>query len=268
MEDIRESELWDIHLRKKIKLIIAVRERIRRRWVENHVGLGNVVAGGTMLDPSVLTIGFARRFATYKRADLIFHDLGRLKNLLNDPWRPLQIIFAGKAHPADDPGKQILQRIFKFAQDPELGGRIAFVEDYGEELAQYLVHGVDVWLNNPLPPLEACGTSGMKASLNGALHLSILDGWWPEAFNGHNGWAFGGEEASDRDAQDAANLYAILEQKVVPLYYKVNDEGVPLDWVKMMKAAIKSNGPLFSARRMVKEYSQKFYQPALSAAAK
>ena len=154
-------------LRKKIKLINAIRERIRRRWVEERVGLGNVVAGGAMLDPSILTIGFARRFATYKRADLIFHDLERLKKLLNDPFRPLQIIFAGKAHPADDPGKQILQRIFNLARDPELGGRIAFVEDYGEQLAQYLVHGVDVWLNNPRPPLEACGTSGMKAAING-----------------------------------------------------------------------------------------------------
>jgi starch phosphorylase len=150
--------------------------------VEDRIGLGNVVAGGTMLDPSVLTIGFARRFATYKRADLIFSDLERLKKLLNDPWRPLQIIFAGKAHPADDPGKRILQRIFNFAQDPDLGGRIAFVEDYGEQLAQYLVHGVDVWLNNPQPPLEACGTSGMKAALNGVLHLSILDVRWIRFF--------------------------------------------------------------------------------------
>ena len=269
VEDIRDAELWDIHIRKKIKMIGAIRERIRRRWVKERVGLGNVVAGGTMLDPSILTIGFARRFATYKRADLIFHDLERLKKLVNDPLRPLQIIFAGKALPADDPGKKILQRIFKFAQDPEFGGRIAFVEEYGEELAQFLVHGVDVWLNNPLPPLEACGTSGMKASLNGVPHLSIMDGWWIEAFNGHNGWAFGGEEATgDRDAKDAESVYAILEQKVVPLYYQLNDEGTPVGWVKMMKAAMKSTGPLFSARRMVKEYSQKFYQPALKAAAK
>ncbi len=268
VEDIPDAELWDIHLRKKIKLINAVRERIRRRWVREHVGLGNVVAGGTMLDPSALTIGFARRFATYKRADLIFRDLDRLKKLLNDPFRPLQIIFAGKAHPADDPGKRILQRIFKFAQDPEFGGRLAFVEDYGEEMAQYLVHGADVWLNNPRPPLEACGTSGMKAALNGVLHLSILDGWWIEAFNGGNGWAFGEEEGEDRDARDAEALYGILEQKVVPLYYKVNDEGTPSGWVKMMKAAMQVTGANFCARRMVKQYSQKFYQPALEAAGK
>jgi len=265
VEDIPEAELWDIHVRKKIKLINAIRERIRRRWVAERVGLGNVVAGGTMLDPSILTIGFARRFATYKRADLIFRDLGRVKKLLNDPFRPLQIIFAGKAHPADDPGKQILQRIFNLARDPELGGRIAFVEDYGEELAQYLVHGVDVWLNNPWPPLEACGTSGMKAAINGVLHLSILDGWWPEGFNGRNGWAFGGEEEGN-DARDAEALYSLLEQEVVPLYYNLNAEGIPVDWVKKMKESMKSVGPVFNARRMVKEYSQKFYQPALKAA--
>jgi starch phosphorylase len=268
MNNIPDAELWEIHYRKKIKLINFIRERTRRRWVEESVGLGNVVAGGTMLDSSVLTIGFARRFATYKRADLIFSDLERLKKLLNDPWRPMQLIFAGKAHPADDPGKRILQRIFNFAQDADLGGRIAFVEDYGEQLAQYLVHGVDVWLNNPQPPLEACGTSGMKAALNGVLHLSILDGWWPEGFTGKNGWAFGEESEANRDIQDAGAIYAILEQQVVPLYYKVNDEGIPAEWVKMMKEVMKSLGAPFSARRMVKEYSQKFYQPALQSAAK
>jgi starch phosphorylase len=267
VESIPDAELWGIHYREKIKLMNFIQERTRRRWVEERVGLGNVVAGGTMLDPSVLTIGFARRFATYKRADLIFSDLERLKKLLNDPWRPLQIIFAGKAHPADEPGKRILQRIFNFAQDPDLGGRIAFVEDYGEQLAQYLVHGVDVWLNNPRPPLEACGTSGMKAALNGVLHLSILDGWWPEGFNGKNGWAFGEKPEAIRDAQDAEAIYVILEQQAVPLYYQVSDEGIPVEWVKMMKAAMKSSGPSFSARRMVKEYSRKFYQPALQSTA-
>ncbi|MEW6657670.1 MAG: alpha-glucan family phosphorylase [Thermodesulfobacteriota bacterium] len=266
VEDIPEGEFWGLHYRKKIKLINYLRERTRQRWVMNHVGLGNVVVGGALLDPAVLTLGFARRFATYKRADLIFHDLERLKKLLNNDWRPLQIIFAGKAHPADDPGKSILQRIFNWARDPALGGRIAFVEDYGEQVAQYLVHGVDVWLNNPLPPLEACGTSGMKAAINGVLHLSILDGWWLEGFDGHNGWAFTGAAEGDRDARDAAALYDLLEQEVIPLYYQVNDAGVPLAWVRKMKAAMRTIGPKFSARRMVKEYSQKFYQPALQAA--
>ena len=242
VEDIPDAELWGLHYRQKIKLINYIREQTRRRWVEDRVGLANVVGGGALLDPSILTIGFARRFATYKRADLIFHDLERLKKLLNDPWRPLQIIFAGKAHPADDPGKQILQRIFNFARDPDLGGRIAFAEDYGEQLAQYLVHGVDVWLNNPRPPLEACGTSGMKAAINGTLHLSLLDGWWPEGYNGENGWAFGGDEGAS-DAQDAEALYTLLEKEVVPLYYTVNEDGIPLAWVKKMKASMKSIGP-------------------------
>jgi starch phosphorylase len=264
VDDIPAAEFWNLHFRWKIKLINYIREQTRRRWVKNQVGLGNVVVGGVLLDPAVLTIGFARRFATYKRADLIFTDLERLKRLLNDPWRPLQFIFAGKAHPADDPGKRMLQQIFTLAQNRELGGRIAFVEDYGAPQAYYLVHGVDVWLNNPRPPLEACGTSGMKAAINGVLHLSILDGWWPEGFNGKNGWAFGGEPAAD--AIDAAALYDLLEKEVVPLYYQVDEDGIPLDWVKMMKEAMKSVGPTFSARRMVKEYTRKFYDPALKAA--
>jgi len=266
VDEVPDEEFWSLHFRQKIKLVNFIRERTRRRWVDDRVSLANVVVGGTLLDPTVLTVGFARRFATYKRADLIFHDLDRLKRLLNDPWRPLQLIFAGKAHPADDPGKRILQRIFNLARNPELGGRVAFVEDYGEQLAQYLVHGVDVWLNNPLPPLEACGTSGMKASLNGVPHLSILDGWWPEGFTGDNGWAFGGEEvAGDRDAADAAALYDLLEQQVVPLYYQLDHEGVPRGWVKLMKRALKSTAPAFSTRRMVKEYSRMFYQEALKA---
>jgi starch phosphorylase len=222
----------------------------------------NIIASGTLLDPTALTIGFARRFASYKRADLIFHDLGRLKKLLNHRWRPLQIIFAGKAHPSDDDGKRILQRIFNFTHDPEMGGRIAFVENYDEQLAQYMVHGVDLWLNNPVPPLEACGTSGMKASLNGVPHLSILDGWWIEGFNGKNGWAFSG----GGDDQDADAIYTLLENEIVPLYYKVDDDGIPHDWVKIMKKAIVSNAPLFSTRRMVKEYTKKFYQGALKTA--
>ncbi|MGE5893103.1 MAG: alpha-glucan family phosphorylase [bacterium] len=267
VDDIPDEELWKVHYWLKIKLINVIREQARRRWVEERVPPMNVVGGGTLLDPSSLTIGFARRFTTYKRADLIFHDMERLKKILNDRWKPVQIIFAGKAHPADDEGKRILQRIFNLARNPDLGGRIAFAEDYGEQLAQYTVHGVDVWLNNPLPPLEASGTSGMKASLNGVPHLSILDGWWIEGCNGKNGWAFGGEEGGEgRDAGDAGAIYDLLEKAVVPLYYKLDDDGVPRSWVKMMKEAIKSTVPAFSARRMVKEYALKFYQSALKSA--
>jgi starch phosphorylase len=264
IEEIPNEELWKTHYWLKIKLIDAIRYRARQRWTEDRVSPSIVVAGGAMLDPSILTIGFARRFATYKRADLIFHDMGRLKRLLNDRWRPMQVVFAGKAHPADDPGKRILQRIFNAARDPEMGGRIAFVEDYGEQLAQYLVHGVDIWLNNPIPPMEASGTSGMKAALNGVPNLSIADGWWIEGFNGRNGWAFGGEELGEnRDQADAEAIYRILEEEILPLYYKISEDGVPHDWVKVMKESIKSNAANFSARRMVKDYVQKFYSKAL-----
>jgi starch phosphorylase len=267
IDEVPDEELWKTHYWLKIKLIDAIRERIRQRWTKDHVNLSVVRAGGTLLDHSVLTLGFARRFATYKRADLIFYDLERLKKLLNDRWRPIQIIFAGKAHPADDPGKRILQKIFNAALDPDLGGRIAFVEDYGEQLAQYLVHGVDVWLNNPLPPLEASGTSGMKAALNGVPHLSIMDGWWMEGFNGKNGWAFGQKEVSgNREQADAEAIYEILEKEIIPLYYAVSDDGIPHGWVKVMKESIKSNAPRFSARRMVKEYIERFYAKALKEA--
>jgi len=264
IDSIPDKELWQVHCRLKIKLIDRIRESVRRRWMEERTDY-IVPAGGTLLDPKALTLGFARRFATYKRADLIFFDLPRLAKILTNPRRPVQIIFAGKAHPADDPGKRMLQKVFNFARDSQLGGRVAFVEDYGEQWAQYLVHGVDVWLNNPLPPLEACGTSGMKAGLNGVPHLSILDGWWPEGFTGDNGWAFGGEDAADREAKDAAAIYDLLEQHVVPLFYDVDSEGTPRNWVKIMKAAMKSTLPTFSARRMVKQYSLKFYQEALKA---
>jgi glycogen phosphorylase len=268
VDDIPAREFWEVHRRLKTKLIDRIRERARRRWVDDHGNCTNVVAGGVMLDPFILTLGFARRFATYKRADLVFHDLERLKKILLNPWQPVQIVFAGKAHPADDPGKRILQRVFNFARDPQLGARIAFVEDYGEQLAQYLVQGVDVWLNTPLPPLEACGTSGMKASLNGVPQLSILDGWWIEGFSGDNGWAFGGDAGEDRDARDAAAIYDLLEQQVVPRFYQIDDDGVPQEWVKLMKNAIKSTAARFSARRMVKEYAQKCYQEALNSSIK
>jgi starch phosphorylase len=224
----------------------------------------NLVAEGVMLNPSTLTIGFARRFSTYKRADLIFHDIERLKRIVNNRWRPVQIIFAGKAHPDDYEGKMILQRIYRHAQEPEFGGRIAFVEDYGEQTAQYLVHGVDVWLNNPLPPLEACGTSGMKAAMNGVLNLSIADGWWPEGYNGKNGWIFGADTPPEgRNAADANAIYDLLEKEIVPLYYSASMDGIPHGWMKMMKESIKSVAPHFSARRMVKEYVRNYYPSML-----
>ena len=264
IDKISDEELWKIHYWLKIKLIDAIRERSRLRWTRDRANPSVVLAGGALLDPSVLTLGFARRFATYKRADLLFYDFERLKILLNDRWRPIQIIFAGKAHPDDDPGKRILQRIFNASRDPDMGGRIAFIEDYGEQLAQYMVHGVVVWLNNPIPPMEASGTSGMKAALNGVPQLSILDGWWMEGYNGKNGWAIDHRETDDhRDQADATEIYRLLEEELIPLYYNVSEEGIPVDWVKIMKASLSSNAARFSARRMVKEYVEKYYQKAL-----
>ena len=262
---IPDEELWQTHYWLKIKLIDAIRERCRKRWVTEHASPSILLASGAMLDPSILTIGFGRRFTTYKRADLIFNDVNRIKRLLNDRWRPIQIIFAGKAHPADDPAKHILQKVFNACRDPQMGGRLAFVEDYGEQVAQYLLHGVDVWLNNPLPPMEACGTSGMKAALNGVPQLSILDGWWIEGYNGKNGWAFGdisGE--SDRSAIDAGSIYQLLESEIIPLYYTVSDDGFPKGWVRVMKEAIRGGAARFSARRMVKEYVRQYYVKAMA----
>jgi starch phosphorylase len=264
VDKIPDQQLWHAHYWLKIKLIDALRERSRLRWVTDQPSPSNVLAGGALLDPSVLTIGFARRFATYKRANLILSDLARLKRLVNDRWRPIQIIFAGKAHPADDPGKLLLQQIFNTCRNAELGGRIAFIEDYGEQLAQYMVHGVDLWLNNPLPPMEASGTSGMKAALNGVPQLSILDGWWIEGYNGNNGWAIEHRESDgDRDGLDAEEIYHLLEHEIVPLYYRVSEDGIPTGWVKLMKETIKASAARFSTRRMVKQYVDNFYLPAL-----
>jgi len=197
---------------------------------------------------------------------LLFRDLERLKRLLQDRWRPVQIIFAGKAHPADEPGKYFIHEVYKLARDHGIGGHIAFVEEYDIHTAKFLIHGVDVWLNTPRPPLEACGTSGQKAALNGIPHLSILDGWWAEGYNGGNGWAIGGREfnpnAEVQDAADAETLFKILEEEVVPLYYQQDADGVPRGWISMVRETIRSISPRFCARRMVREYTEQLYVPA------
>lgn len=263
VDDIPDAELWQIHRLQKMILIAVMQERARLRWIDDRADSNIIMASGVMFDPSTLTIGFARRFASYKRATLIMHNLERLKRILNDRNRPVQIIFAGKAHPADNSGKQLIQSVFNIAKEPSFGGRIAFIEDYDEELAQYLVHGVDVWLNNPLPPFEASGTSGMKAGINGVPHLSVLDGWWIEGYSGSNGWAFDRMGENSSDAADAEELYTILEKEIVPLYYDKDEAGISHGWVKVMKESIKSTVPHFSSRRMVKDYALKFYQEAL-----
>ncbi len=266
VDDIPDDILWKTHKEAKQILFNYIREHIRRRWIEDKEDPSITVAEGVMLDPEVLTIAFARRFTAYKRPDLILHDLDRLKKIVNNDIRPVQIIFAGKAHPADIEGKRLIQKVFNVAKDPDFGGRIVFVEDYNQNLAKFLIRGVDVWLNNPIPPLEASGTSGMKASLNGVPNLSILDGWWLEGYNGKNGWIFGTDvdvSGEERNRLDAESLYNVLENEVVPMYYSVSSKGVPKDWVKVMKEAIKTVAPTFSARRMIKEYTEKFYMDIL-----
>jgi starch phosphorylase len=264
VEELPDKEIWHLHQDLKAELIAQIDERVRDRWQDDRVAAANVVALGALLDPEVLTLGFARRFTAYKRPDLILFDLERLKRMLTDSWRPLQIVFAGKAHPADVDGKRLIQKVFRLAQDPEFGGRIAFVENYDQQLAEYMVHGVDVWLNNPVPPLEASGTSGMKASVNGVPNLSILDGWWIEGYDGSNGWAFGDQvRDGDRTQEDAEALYDLLDEKIIPLYYQRADDGVPHGFVQVMKGAIQSVSPQFSAQRMAKEYVARFYIHAL-----
>jgi len=264
--DIPDQELWNTHLALKRKLLGYSNEQARLRWIQGEMDPAQVLASGTLLDPDALTIGFARRFATYKRATLLFRDLERLKRLMQDPWRPFQIIFAGKAHPADEHGKYFIRQVYSLAKDHGFGGHIAFVEEYDLHTAKYLIHGVDVWLNTPRPPQEACGTSGQKAALNGVPHLSILDGWWVEGYNGANGWAIGRPEfhpdPTAQDAADAEALYRTLEQEVVPLYYDRDRDGVPRGWVNMMRETIRSVAPRFCTRRMVRDYTEQLYAKA------
>jgi len=264
---IPDEELWRVRSSLRRYLFNFVRERARQRWIEEHVGIPRVVAAGTLLEPDVLTLGFARRFTGYKRPELVFHDPERLARILNATGRPVQIIFAGKSHPADDIGKHHLQRVYKRALDPLFGGRIAFVDDYDLHVAHFLVQGCDVWLNNPRKPLEASGTSGMKAAINGVPHLSIGDGWWAEGFTGSNGWVIDGGAPPDNpdavDVADAAALYRLLEEEVVPAFYDRDRSNVPHRWLAVVKQAIRSVAPRFSARRMVKQYVEKMYAPAL-----
>jgi len=269
--DVPDEELWAAHLHLKRKLMTLIRERARRQRIEGLVNPEQVLCAGPFLDPDALIIGFARRFATYKRATLVFHDLERLKRLLHDRYRPVQFIFAGKAHPADDGGKRLIQQVYNVARDPAMGGRIAFIEDYDLQVARYLVQGVDVWLNTPRRPHEASGTSGQKAAANGIPNLSVLDGWWAEGYNGANGWAVEGGQMHDdpavQDAADAEALYCLLENEVVPLFYKRDAGDVPRGWVRVMKEAIRTAVPVFCTRRMVKEYTERFYVPAAKRAA-
>lgn len=264
--NVSNSVLWDVRRQLKHRLIHFIRDRVRLRAAR----MDQQVSVDHLLDEHALTLGFARRFATYKRATLIFRDLERLKAILNRHDRPVQIVFAGKAHPADNPGKHFIQDIYQLSLQPGLAGKIVFLEEYDIAVGRALVQGVDVWLNNPRRPYEASGTSGQKASLNGAPNASILDGWWPEGYNGKNGWAIGEErEYTNQDEQDwndAQSLYHILEQQIVPAYYDNRDAaGVPNRWMEIAKESIMSCAPMFSTRRMLADYTEKYYMPAMLA---
>ncbi|HYJ12372.1 MAG TPA: alpha-glucan family phosphorylase [Thermomicrobiales bacterium] len=266
VHNIPDAELWHTHLAAKQALIDEMDERARRRYAEGQFDAWQMLSSGPFQNASVLTLGFARRFATYKRATLLFHDIERLARILNNPDNPVQIVFAGKAHPADEGGKRLIQEIYLRARDPKLGGRIAFAEDYEMGLASLLVSGVDVWINNPRYPLEASGTSGMKAAVNGVPNCSILDGWWIEGHevDNSNGWGITPSSLSGdaQDEEEANAMYEVIEKIIVPTYYNRASDGLPHDWIAIQKEAIRTVAPQFGARRMVRDYVRHLYAPA------
>ena len=270
LDTLPDEELWETHQRGKLELAIFARRRLRNQFARHGEAPAVLDALEEALDPEILTIGFARRFATYKRSGLIFTDADRLAKLLWDEKRPVQIIFAGKAHPADRPGQQVIQEIFTRSRSQQLRGRVFIVEDYDIRIARYLVAGVDVWLNNPRRPLEASGTSGMKAAANGVVNVSVLDGWWDEGWTGDNGFAIGGREMNpDEGAQDwsdAQDLYRILEDEIVPRYYDRAKNGLPEAWLGLMRRSMASTLWRFSTTRMLHDYVEKMYLPPERAA--
>jgi len=264
VDDIPAQELWEAHRRRKRNLVNFVRERVVAAAVARKASAAEQRRLTDVLEPETLTIGFARRFATYKRATLLFRDVERLKRLLTNRERPVQIVIAGKAHPKDLPGKTLIREIVQLSRNPELSKHIVFVEDYSIEVAREMVQGVDLWMNNPRRGEEACGTSGMKAGINGVLNLSILDGWFDEAFEISGGWAIGDREpySDDQDEVHARAIYSILENEIVPMYYQDREEGVPVDWVRRMKQSLSHLSPQFNCQRMVGEYMAQLYEPA------
>ena len=266
---VPRGEVWKTKRELRAQLVEEVRRRTRAAWIERGASAAELGWTHEILDADVLTIGFARRVPTYKRLTLMLRDPERLKKILLDPKRPVQLVIAGKAHPADHTGKQLIQQLVRFADDPEVRHRIAFLPNYDIAMALHLYPGCDVWLNNPLRPFEACGTSGMKAALNGALNLSILDGWWDEWFDGENGWAIptadGVEDPERRDDLEAAALYDLVEHQVAPRFYDLDDEGLPQNWLSMVLHTVTTLGPKVRASRMVRDYTEKLYVPAARA---
>ncbi|MBV8812009.1 MAG: alpha-glucan family phosphorylase, partial [Acidobacteriaceae bacterium] len=266
IHEIPSQELWEIHRKRKRRMVAFVRERAVNAAIQRKASAAEVRRLQEVLDPDVFTIGFARRFATYKRATLLFRDVARLKRLLNNPNMPVQIVIAGKAHPKDHPGKTLIREIVTLSRDPEISKRLIFVEDYGIQVAREMVQGVDLWLNNPRRGEEACGTSGMKASMNGVLNLSVLDGWFDEAYEISGGWAIGDrvEYSEDQDDIHASAIYSTLENEIVPLFYHNQDseQEAPVEWLRRMKSCMANTTPRFSCGRMVLEYMSRLYQPA------
>lgn len=266
VDAIPDEELWHAHCERKHILVDFIRKRIQQQYIRHGESTQRIVSAATLLNPDALTIGFARRFATYKRAMLVFHDVDRIKRILNDPVRPVQIIFSGKAHPADDPGKALIQQVYELSQEPEFAGKVLFLENYDMNIARHLIAGVDVWLNTPRRPREASGTSGQKAALSGIPNFSILDGWWEEGYDGTNGWAIGEnreyKDLATQDEADAFSLYTTLEDEIIPAFYdRIAPDSVPTRWVQIMKNAIRTCAPRFSMRRMVIDYTERYYLP-------
>jgi starch phosphorylase len=270
MEPVSDSLLWELRSSLRQRLVEEVRRRLRHAWLQRGASELELGWCDAVFDPDVLTIGFARRVPTYKRLTLMLRDEERLRELLVDPDRPVQVVVAGKSHPADEGGKAMIQRIVRFADDPAVRHRIVFLPDYDMSLARYLYSGCDVWLNNPVRPLEACGTSGMKAALNGGLNLSVRDGWWDEMFDGQNGWAIptadGVSEPSRRDDLEAAALYDLISTRVAPLFYDRGPDGVPGKWMSMVRHTLATLGPRVQSSRMVREYVDHHYAPAARSA--
>lgn len=265
VEQIPSTEIWRTHERSRERLVGFTRRRLAEQLKRRGASEAEVLRTAEILTPDALTIGFARRFATYKRATLLFRDPDRLARILNDPERPVQLIIAGKAHPQDNAGKEFIKRIIHLSRQERFRKRIVFLEDYNMHVAQHLVSGSDVWLNTPRRPLEACGTSGMKALANGSLNLSVLDGWWDEGYDRDSGWAIGhGEVYSDYEAQDdieSRDLYNLLEKEVIPIFYHRGDDGIPRAWVEKMRSGLRRLVPVFNAHRMVQDYLNRFYLP-------
>jgi starch phosphorylase len=269
-DKVTDAELWALRGRLRQQLVTDARARVSAAWAENNPGIGDPKWFGSLLDPEVLTIGFARRVPTYKRLTLMLHEPDRLRALLTDPDRPVQLVIAGKSHPADDEGKRLIQKLVEFSQEKDVRERIVFLPNYDIGMAQLLYPGTDIWLNNPLRPLEACGTSGMKAALNGSLNLSILDGWWAEYFDDHNGWAIpsadSAGDAAERDALEAASMYDLIEHQIAPRFYDDRgSDGVPARWVANIRHTLATLSPELSADRMVREYVERLYLPAAHA---